>query len=160
MSRPPNRGASRMQKFGNRDTAKKQGVVVNYLAAYLRVMSNQPFHLSYVDAFAGCGARIDAAESDTPQTGFMFDPPAPQPKIGTALEALRLKPGFHRCVFGDLNRRHLLALADRIATLRASAEDLPETHLLRVDANELVQRECDWCNVNASGWRAALCAGP
>ncbi len=65
MSRPPHRGAGRTQQFGNRDTAKKQGVVVSYLAAYLRVMSKQPFHLSYVDAFAGCGARIDAAESET-----------------------------------------------------------------------------------------------
>lgn len=144
MSRTSNRGSSRTQKFGNRDTAKKQSVVVNYLTAYLRVMSKQPFHLSYVDAFAGCGARIDAAESESQQPDLMFVAPASQPKVGTALEALRLKPGFHRCVFGDLNRRHLAALEDRIAELRTSGETLPVTRLLRADANELVQQECEW----------------
>jgi three-Cys-motif partner protein len=135
MSRSPSRGAGRTQKFGNRDTAKKQGVVVSYLAAYLRVMSKQRFHLSYVDAFAGCGARIDAAESETLQTGFTFESPAPKPKVGTALD---------RYVFGDLNGRHLKALAERIADLGASGEEIPETQLLKADANELVQRECEW----------------
>lgn len=144
MSRSPNRGTARTQQFGNKDTAKKQGVVVSYLAAYLRVMSKWPFHLSYIDAFAGCGARVDAAESKTMQPGFMFDAPASEPKVGTALEALRLKPGFHRYVFGDLNRRHLKALGDRIDELRAFGEDLPETRILRADANELVQHECAW----------------
>lgn len=144
MSRPPQRGSNRTQKFGNRDTAKKQSVVVNYLAAYLRVMSKQPFHLSYVDAFAGCGARIDAAESESQQPGLMFGDPVSQPKVGTALEALRLKPGFHRCVFGDLNRRHLAALEQRVAELRTSGENLPETHVVWADANELVQQECEW----------------
>lgn len=154
MSRTSNRGSSRTQKFGNRDTAKKQSVVVKYLTAYLRVMSKQPFHLSYVDAFAGCGARIDAAESEKQQPGFMFDAPASEPKVGTALEALRLKPGFDRYVFGDLNGRHLTALADRIAELRASGEDLPVPHLLRADANELVRQECEW--LDGHGMRKAV----
>lgn len=144
MSRSPASGGARTQKFGNKDTARKQGVVVSYLAAYLRVMSKQPFHLSYVDAFAGCGARIDAAETETAQTGFAFAPPLPTPKDGTALEALRLKPGFHRYVFGDLNRRHLEALRERIRVARTSGEAFPEPHLLAADANDLVRQECEW----------------
>jgi three-Cys-motif partner protein len=144
MSKPPIRGINRTQRFGNKDTAKKQSVVVSYLAAYLRVMSKQAFHLSYVDAFAGCGARIDAAEVEAPQTTLPLYTPAPQPKVGTALEALRLKPGFHRYVFGDLNRRHLNALEARISEARSAGEALPETFFFRVDANELVRQECEW----------------
>lgn len=144
MGKPPNHSTGRVQRFGNRDTAKKQSVVVAYLAAYLRVMSKTPFHLTYVDAFAGCGARIDAADQETAQSGFPFEAPASQPKAGTALEALRLKPGFNRCVFGDLNGRHLDALGQRIAEARSAGEELPETLLLPVDANELVRRECEW----------------
>jgi three-Cys-motif partner protein len=148
MSKPPNRSTSRVQRFGNKDTAKKQSVVVDYLAAYLHVMSKQPFHLAYVDAFAGCGARIDAADQETAQSGFAFEAPASQPKAGTALEALRLKPGFHRYVFGDLNARHLEALGQRISEARDAGEVLPETILLPVDANELVRRECEWLSGN------------
>ena len=144
MNSSSKRGAGRIQKFGNKDTAKKQSVVVSYLAAYLRVMSKQPFHLSYVDAFAGCGARIDAAEGEAAQAGFAFGASNAQPKESTALEALRLRPGFHRCVFGDVNGQHLKSLELRIANARAAGEVLPETHLLQVDANELVQRECTW----------------
>jgi three-Cys-motif partner protein len=107
-------------------------------------MSNQPFHLSYVDAFAGCGARVDAAEVEAPQTSLQLDTPAPQPKVGTALEALRLEPSFHRCVFGDLNHLHLNALEARIAEARLAGEVLPETLFFRVDANALVQQECTW----------------
>jgi three-Cys-motif partner protein len=144
MSRTPIRGSNRTQQFGNKDTAKKQSVVVGYLAAYLRVMSKQPFHLSYVDAFAGCGARVDAAEVEAPQTSLPLGSPAPQPKVGTALEALRLKPSFHRCVFGDLNRLHLNALEARITEARLALEVLPETLFFPVDANALVQQECKW----------------
>jgi three-Cys-motif partner protein len=144
MSKVPHRGSSRTQKFGNRDTAKKQSVVVGYLAAYLRAMSNQPFHLTYVDAFAGCGARVDAGEAEAPQTRLQLDTLTQQPKVGTALEALRLKPSFHRCVFGDLNGRHLNALQARIAEARSAGEALPQTLFFRVDANALVRQECAW----------------
>ncbi|MBX9594734.1 MAG: three-Cys-motif partner protein TcmP [Roseomonas sp.] len=150
MGTSPKHGAGRVQTFGNRDTSTKQSVVVRYLAAYLRVMSKQRFHLSYVDAFAGSGARIDAAAAAERQPGFEFSLAAPEPKSSTALEALRLKPGFHRYVFGDLNAGNIAALRDRIKEARAKGEALPDAELCVMDANALVKRECEWLGESAS----------
>lgn len=122
---------------------------MSYLAAYLRVMSKQRFHLSYVDAFAGCGARIDAAAPIVAQASLLSDASASHPKVGTALEALRLRPGFQRCVFGDRNGRHLAALEARIREARASGEVLPVTDVVKADANVLVRRECAWIAGNS-----------
>src|SRR3712207_2793020 len=143
MSKPPRRGSGHVQKFGSPDTAKKQGVVVDYLAAYLKVMSRHNFHLSYVDAFAGCGARIDAG-AETVQPSLILDATQAQPKPSTALDALRLRPAFHRYVFGDLSRKHLAAFAERVAEARAAGEVIPEPELVAGDANVLVRRECVW----------------
>lgn len=159
MGRRPFQGSGRVQRFGSRDTAKKQSVVVRYLAAYLRVMSKQQFHLSYVDAFAGCGARIEAGKQSGAQAGFAFDTPAAQPKENAALEALRLKPGFDRYVFGDRNKRHIAALRQRIDAVREAGETIPEVDLLPMDANELVHRECGWLS-EGSNRRAVMFLDP
>ena len=143
MSKPPHRGSGRVQRFGSPDTAKKQGVVVDYLSAYLKVMSRHNFHLSYVDAFAGCGARIDTGV-ETAQPSLILDAAQAQPKASTALDALRLRPAFHRYVFGDLSEKHLAAFGERVAEARASGEDIPEPELVAGDANVLVRRECAW----------------
>lgn len=134
----------RAQRFGNQDTQKKQGVVVNYLKSYLRVMSKKDFHLTYVDAFAGCGARIDAAKHETKQQSFLIENKPALPKIGTALEAVQLDPGFDRCVFGDLNEKHLQALRERVLALKHGRLVLPEIEIMRMDANDLVRKECAW----------------
>jgi three-Cys-motif partner protein len=154
--------AKRIQKFGNLDTAKKQSVVVDYLASYLTAMSRQPFHLSYVDAFAGCGARVDASRAAEEQQSLALDhaeAAGDRPRAGTAIAALRLRPPFHRYVFGDLSKRHLAALSARVAEAQSAGEQIPTPEIAAGDANALVQRECDWLNGH-KGRRAVMFLDP
>lgn len=149
-----------VQRFGGSHTTSKQSVVVDYLRAYAKLMVNQNFHISYVDAFAGCGQRVAAwhREQDVVHSeaqhdlGFARSPPPT--RTSTAIEALRLEPGFHRYVFGDLNARHIRALADVIARGRAAGERLPEPILRKADANDLIRDECAW--LEADGMRRSV----
>lgn len=154
MSKHPRRSNISVQRFGGRHTAKKQSVVVDYLRAYAILMSKQDFHISYVDAFAGCGQRIDAWDREQrvghndAQADLGFEHPSPPTRTSTAMEALRLDPGFHRYVFGDLKASYVRALEAMIAKAHAAREDLPEAIVRQADANVLVRDECAWLAAN------------
>ena len=57
----------RAQAFGGPHTELKLQVVMEYLEGYLKVMRNQKFRLSYIDAFAGTGWRRAVTQDDDRQ---------------------------------------------------------------------------------------------
>lgn len=134
--------AERVQEFGAEHTLLKQEVVLDYLTAYLTVMREQRFRLSYIDAFAGSGWR----RSGTDETGGLFLSEA-EARMGCALSVLRMPSPhrFHRYVLGDLMRRNVRSLQSAYDAARASGEALPTpeaVQILRTDANRLVELEC------------------
>jgi len=139
--------SKRVQRFGGEHTVRKQAVVVRYLHSYATAL-HEKFRISYVDAFAGSGWRIDAAEPPDKEPGLFGPPPAPKPMPGTALQALRLQPRFHRYIYGDTNAGHLAQLAHEVEKLRASGADLPHPEFFHGDANQLIASECKRLIVN------------
>lgn len=135
----------RVQKFGDRHTAQKQSVVVKYLSAYINVMKRTGFCLSYVDAFVGCGARVDAAlQQRASQPSLLGPVEPPRPLDSTAIEAIRMNPGFNRYIFGDTNSKHLDALQERVSFALEENNANPVVKFLNADANKVVLDECDW----------------
>lgn len=133
----------RVQRFGGAHTTKKQSVVVEYLAAYARALKDKGFHLSYVDAFAGCGARIDSSIR-SPESDLFASNDVPIVRSSTAVEAVRLNPGFDRYVFGDRSDGHLRSLVETIRANGGPARAGAELSFVRADANVLVEQECAW----------------
>ena len=52
-----------LPRFGGPWTPEKLGILRRYLDSYTTALKNQPFHLIYVDAFAGTGTYADAEDS-------------------------------------------------------------------------------------------------
>ena len=52
-----------LPRFGGPWTQEKLGILRRYLDSYTTALKNQPFHLVYVDAFAGAGIYADAEDS-------------------------------------------------------------------------------------------------
>jgi three-Cys-motif partner protein len=111
-----------LQFFGGGWTELKLGMLDKYLAAYAKVMMNQPFERFYIDAFAGTGYR-EAGRAE-PDSGFFAPELAedePQDFLdGSARIALRIQPPFHRYVFVEQSARRfteLLKLKEEFPTL-------------------------------------------
>lgn len=51
-------------RFGGNWTEQKLECVRKYLRAYTTIMSKQPFHYAYIDAFAGTGYRETESDED------------------------------------------------------------------------------------------------
>ena len=96
-------------RFGGNWTEQKLECVRKYLRAYTTIMSKQPFHYVYIDAFAGTGYR--ETESDEDPNELMF-PDLVFPEVanfhdGSARNALEVEPLFmkyviFRCIFSAL----------------------------------------------------------
>ena len=86
-------------------TIEKLDRVEKYLRAYLKVMKNQKFRLSYIDAFSGSGEAVlrGSEELALLNEGRKFTE-------GSARRALQLDPPFDRYDFIDLNKRNLSEL--------------------------------------------------
>jgi three-Cys-motif partner protein len=131
------------REFGGRHTELKLRVVMEYLEAYLKVMKNKPFRLTYIDAFAGSGWRRAAVRSDERQTTFL---PRAEATKGSALMVFELRyegRRFDRFVFGDRDEAALKRLR---ADVEAAYPDLarrPDVAYRPMDANELIAAECD-----------------
>jgi three-Cys-motif partner protein len=84
--------------FGSIHTALKLSALGDYLRLYTLALKNQPFRLTYVDAFAGIGTCHIRIGSDR-----LLVP-------GSASIAIECKPPFNRMVFIEKSRRRVQAL--------------------------------------------------
>jgi three-Cys-motif partner protein len=125
--------AIQSQSYGSDDTKLKQAILQDYLRAYCTVMRKQPFHLTYIDAFAG--------------SGFWTKPGSGSSEPGVALSVLRMPAEcrFNRYVFGDIKQGTITSLRRAIAADRDAGMLLPpdgQIAIVRQDANELITQQC------------------
>lgn len=138
--------------FGGDWTTDKLERVRKYLCAYTTIFKQNPgakfFTTIYVDAFAGTGQRIDAADQRTttqPVTLFDEDDSDPQElQKGSARIALEVAPSFDRYVFVEQN-------AKRVHDLERLRLEFPDkakaVHVECAEANKFLARWCentDW----------------
>ena len=146
-----------MQLFGGGWTERKLGMLNEYLAAYVKVMKNQPFERLYIDAFAGTGYR-EATPGDLDLGLFAQELAEKEPQDffdGSARIALRVEPAFDRYVFIERT-------ANRFAELRKLEQQFPDLadrmEFSREDANNVLKRLCqEW---NPRTMRAVLFLDP
>jgi three-Cys-motif partner protein len=135
--------AQRAQAFGGSHTELKLQIVMEYLESYLKVMRNQKFRLSYIDAFAGTGWRRAGARDDTRQGSFLG---AAEARKGSALRVFDLRyqgRAFDRFVFGDLSRPKLRDLELAIMSRFPDAPLRPSIEFHAMNADQLIAAECD-----------------
>ena len=121
-------------RFGGPWTQQKLEILRRYLDAYTTALKNQPFQLTYVDAFAGAGAY------STPDDEYReFD----ELRKGSAQLAIEIddKP-FDRLIFVEL-------VPERVDSLRSLRDQHTDRDIVVVqgDANEEIPAFCssmDW----------------
>lgn len=140
--------------FGGSWTEDKLARVRGYLGAYTTIFTANErarhFRTSYVDAFAGTGARADRSAAALEEAeGRLFedaeaDPEARSFKRGSARAALDVEPPFDAYVFVDRNPAHA-------EQLRRLGEEYPEKagriSVEAAEANAFLRRWCaetDW----------------
>jgi three-Cys-motif partner protein len=93
----------RSQQFGGSWTADKLQRVRKYLSAYTVALSKQPFHLQYIDAFAGTGYCGKPARTKLEAELFqdLSEPSTQEFLKGSARIALEIEPSFDSFIFID-----------------------------------------------------------
>jgi three-Cys-motif partner protein len=112
------------QEFGAAHTQIKLGALFSYLPAYTTALSNRPFTLHYVDAFAGtgkCTIRLTGGHSRTIP--------------GSAWLALECKPPFHKLFFIEKAPTKVKELQALVSNPHFAGR---ECVIQRGDANELL----------------------
>lgn len=145
------------QQFGSKWTEEKLEKVRKYLSAYTTIMSKQPFHFAYIDAFAGTGYRTLKKQDD--QGELMFPEFAEQESQqfldGSARIALQIRPKFNKYFFIEKNE-------SRFAELRKLKDEFPATKddivLVNADSNTYIQDLCQ--NYTWKNHRAVLFLDP
>ncbi len=131
--------------FGGDWTEKKLGVLADYLRAYGKVLKYQPFHTTYIDAFAGTGYRslAGATSSDLLFPDLAAD--APQGLLdGSARLALKTSPRFNDYVFIERDAARCVELENLRKAFPELASDI---RIDRGDANDRIRtlcKETDW----------------
>ena len=135
-------------QFGGGWTDQKLRMLKEYLAAYVKVLKNQPFERLYIDAFAGTGYREAAGAG--PDVGFFARELAedePQELLdGSTRVALQVEPPFDRYVFIEKSAKRfeeLAKLKDGFPQLADVMEFYPG------DANPVLQDLCGTWNRRA-----------
>ncbi len=134
------------QQFGGDWTTEKLGKLREYLSAYTKILSKQPFSFAYIDAFAGTGYR--ELKEPGSRTHLLFPElaePEPQKFLqGSARIALECDLAFHKCIFIEKD-------AQKLAELQINLhKEFPEKekHIIfsQGDANTVIQDLCekDW----------------
>lgn len=140
----------RKHVFGGDWTTDKLERVRKYLRAYTTIFKSNPaarnLRTTYVDAFAGSGARVDTKNTskgdESPLFDLSEDADAESFKKGSARIALEVEPPFDNYVF--VERRE-----ERAAELASLAKKFPTRHaqIKKEDANEFLRSWCsqmDW----------------
>jgi len=134
---------TRSLEFGGDWTAEKLERVRKYLGAYTTALKNQPFRLTYIDAFAGTGY---CGKDETPDLRTIPELPDSETQAflkGSARIALEVDPPFHRFIFIDRNAR-------QCAELNRLRDEYPDLRnrisVVNADANAYLQELAarDW----------------
>lgn len=143
------RGRGADNAFGGDWTREKLGILEAYLDAYTTALKNRPFHLVYVDAFAGTGRIMRESgpgyETDEGDSRSFI--------MGSAERALQVKNRrFDRLVFVEKD-------AARYQQLRELCDQHPDrnTQPLRADANTFLR---DLDQYEYGNWRGVLFVDP
>ena len=125
------------QQFGGQWTVEKLGILRRYLDAYTTALKNQPFSLTYVDAFAGAGVW-------SPRTGLEYgyvdDDYAEYREVVKGSAAIALEIGdkpFDRLVFMETNAKN----TDSLRELRAAYPDR-NIEIINEDCNSALPELC------------------
>jgi three-Cys-motif partner protein len=118
----------------------KLGALQSYLEAYMLVMKNQPFHLTYVDAFAGVGvSKVRRTEPQDDGFHALLDDEdriaADEFVQGSPLRALGLSRPFDQYYFIDRDPQRVKMLQDLHGQFPAC-----RINPIEDDANAAVQR--------------------
>jgi three-Cys-motif partner protein len=137
-------------RFGGDWTQAKLDVLKKYLKAYTQALKAKPtaanpFHKTYIDAFAGTGSRTAREREPSGSGEILLFPdlaePAPQKLLdGSARIALQVEPRFDRYVFIERSPercRQLEALKDEFPEL---ADDID---VRQGEANQAIQSLCN-----------------
>lgn len=131
------------QDFGGGWTERKLSALRDYLEAYKTALSNTPFYLEYIDAFAGTGYRQQKTVDGTFLFPELADEAAQEYLDGSARVALQVSKPFDRYTFVELSR-------DKSQELAALSGEFPNLadriHVVASDANEylLSRAHEDW----------------
>ena len=136
---------TRGHRFGGDWTEQKLECVRKYLHAYTTIMSKQPFHYAYIDAFAGTGYRDMENDEDTDELMFpdLVSPEVVSFHDGSARHALEVEPPFMKYIF-----------IEKDATRYAELEELRKEFLLKDRFSEDMI-EC--LRKDANGYLKDLC---
>jgi len=114
---------STRQSFGGPWTVEKLDILSKYLNAYVRALKNQPFDLIYIDAFAGTGhimlAANDSKRHVSGQIGLdMLEAEEPKEEIieGSATLALRTPEQFSNYYFIEKDKDKVAELDTLVKT--------------------------------------------
>lgn len=128
------------QEFGGGWTAEKLERVQKYLEAYKQALKNQPFHLTYIDAFAGTGYNTPKKKSPIQSLALPgFAEEETRSFIdGSARIALQEEPPFDKYIFIELE-------AARIAELQKLRREFSSRHIevVQSDANSYIKSMCE-----------------
>ena len=129
--------------FGGEWTRNKLEILEGYLSAYTTALKNQPFHLWYVDAFAGSGyVSLDSGEvlqGSLLLSEHGWDSETANVLRGSVRRAIEVADrSFDEFIFVDLN----FGYAEELSKLRHEFLDR-SIRVVSEDANEFLQ---EWCS--------------
>ena len=145
--------------FGGRWTLEKLECVRKYLAAYVKVMMNQPFKTAYIDAFAGTGYTRFKGEKAAPAGMFDDETSTSEAKgfsQGSAQIALEVEPPFGTYIYIEKDDKR----AQELEKLKERFPHRADSIKVKVgDANEELAKLCD-PKMRWGGRRAVLFLDP
>jgi three-Cys-motif partner protein len=135
--------------FGGDWTTDKLERLGKYLSAYTTIFAKNPkaqyFTTTFVDAFAGTGARTRRSKGSTKPDLWTddVDPEAENFRKGSARIALEVEPAFHKLIFIERSPTRAMELEKLRDSFPAKAK---EVEIDRIDANAFLQRWCKETN--------------
>jgi three-Cys-motif partner protein len=139
--------------FGGDWTTDKLERLRKYLAAYMKVMKNQPFKLAYIDAFAGSG-YIQVNKNEDAQDTLLPDIGMKQFVEGSTRIALQTEPPFDGYIFIERRKKHVAELE----TLKDEFPHLKDRIIPEyAEANAFIK---DLCSKNWNSRRAVMFLDP
>jgi len=146
-------------RFGGTWTEEKLERLKKYLAAYMKIFTQNPraawYKTIYVDAFAGTGYRTRPEIDRSTARLFSRDEEAILFQKGSAVIALETEPSFDEYLFVDL-------ASDHVRELELLKARYPEkAHKVRMEQQEANQFLASWCkSTNWGKTRAVVFLDP
>ncbi|MDK2971346.1 MAG: hypothetical protein PWP23_1101 [Candidatus Sumerlaeota bacterium] len=143
-------------QFGGPWTEKKLAVLSKYLRAYMQILKERPFHVAYIDAFAGTG-RVESGSPDLSPSD-LFDDLSRDDLIGyfdgSARIALTSDPPFQSFIFIERN-------PSRAEELRSLRDEFPDkASAIRIECGNANDKLRELCAKNWNRHRAVLFLDP